>query len=153
MALQNQEFLELTIPLDKLSAEDKETVTAFNRRFPPHDAYLETSGHLVVLKLKQLDFGRLEEFFHIQPTRLSKAVFEAVAQIKSYNIRGSKRIYANYGAERKVKDRKQKEQKRDKIYYAKITLSPANVLPPEFENKILCGDSLELLKELIIVLI
>jgi hypothetical protein len=61
MALQNQEFLELTIPLDKLSAEDKETVTAFNRRFPPHDAYLETSGHLVVLKLKQLDFGRLEE--------------------------------------------------------------------------------------------
>ena len=59
--------------------------------------------------------------FHIQPTRLSKAVFEAVAQIKSYNIRGSKRIYANYGAERKVKDRKQKEQKRDKIYYAKIT--------------------------------
>ncbi|HAA37517.1 MAG TPA: DNA methylase [Firmicutes bacterium] len=150
MALQNQEFLELTIPLDKLSAEDKETVTAFNRRFPPHDAYLETSGHLVVLKLKQLDFGRLEEFFHIQPTRLSKAVFEAVAQIKSYNIRGSKRIYANYGAERKVKDRKQKEQKRDKIYYAKDhSFSPANVAPPpEFENKILCGDSLELLKEL-----
>lgn len=150
MAAKKKEYIEIPIPLTEPSAADKETAAVFNNSFSPNDVYLEITEQQLTIKLKQLNFSKLEKFLHTNPTTLGKAIFTAIEQIRSYNIRGSKRIYANYAAERKVKGRKQKEQKRDKIYYAKNhSFSPVNVaVPSEFENKILCGNSLELLKGL-----
>lgn len=150
MAVKEQAYIEIAVPLSGPSAEDKETVAIFNHSFSANDVYLETNDQQLVIKLKQLNFGKLEDFLHSHPTSLSKTIFKAIEQIRSYNIKGSKRIYANYAAERKVKHRKQKEQKRDRIYYAKgHSFSSVNFdPPPDLENKILCGNSLELLKGL-----
>ena len=65
-------------------------------------------------------------------------------------MRGSKRHFAGYNAERKVTGRKAKEQNRGKHYYANDNdFSKINSeIPPEYENKIICADSLELLRKL-----
>lgn len=52
--------------------------------------------------------------------------------------------------ERKVQNRKQKEISRGKYFYAKVDpfSTENNVLPHDFTDKIICGDSLVVLKEL-----
>jgi DNA modification methylase len=56
----------------------------------------------------------------------------------------------DYTKERKVKNRKHKEASRGKHYYAKENgfSKKSNLLPEAFTNKIICGDSLVILKEL-----
>ena len=52
--------------------------------------------------------------------------------------------------ERKVQNRKQKEMARGKYFYAKVNefSTENNGFPLEFTDKIICGDSLVVLKEL-----
>ncbi len=80
---------------------------------------------------------------------LKEVAFEIVNKIGSYGLRGNKRQFVGYNAERKVSNRKAKEQDRGKHYYANDnTFSKNNnPLPSEYENKIICADSLELLKK------
>ena len=56
----------------------------------------------------------------------------------------------NLNIERKVVNRKSKENTRGKYYYAEGNSYSKinNVIPNEFENKIICGDSLDVLKKL-----
>jgi len=70
--------------------------------------------------------------------------------IGSYGIKGKKRIFVDYNKERKVKNRKQKEKKRGIHYYAqRNTFTKENQpIPSTHENKIVCGDSEEVLKKL-----
>jgi DNA modification methylase len=64
--------------------------------------------------------------------------------------RSDKRDNIDYKKERKVANRKEKEKKRGVYYYAhNHNFSKNNIeLPKEFENKIICGDSLDILKKL-----
>ena len=68
---------------------------------------------------------------------------------RSFGLRGGKKIYDGYNAERKVKDRKQKEKQRlGYESFAKPFDKAVNELPAAYQNKIICGDSGEVLKKL-----
>ena len=142
-------YLAIVLPR-AATAADCQTVAAFNRFFPPGDVYARAEEGKVVICLKQLDFRRLEEFAAARPDELAQEIFRRISDIKSYNIRGGKRIYANYGAERKVRQRKLKEEKRDKVFYARgHNFAPENnAVPPAYANRIICGDSLKILQAL-----
>ena len=150
MKATRKEYIKITLPLTKPPAAEQKTVESFNRFFPEGDAYIEIIDNNAILKLKQINFVKLEDYVKSHPTELAKDIFREIAGIKSYNIRGLKRIYANYAAERKVKQRKQKEKKRDKIFYARgHGFSPRNTeVPADFTNRIICGDSACVLQSL-----
>ena len=68
---------------------------------------------------------------------------------RSYGIRGGKRIYEGYNVERKVKGRKKKEQQRlGYESFSKDFAQDNNALPDKYRNKIIPGDSLEVLSHL-----
>lgn len=70
-------------------------------------------------------------------------------QTRSFAIRGGKKIYTGYNAERKVKNRKQKEKQRLGYEdFAKQFRRENNDLPAEYKDKIITGDSLQVLKQL-----
>ena len=79
-----------------------------------------------------------------------RSIQETVKGIGSYGLKGEKRLYVGYNKERKVADRKKKEIRRGKHYYANDHDFPKheNVLPPGFENQIVCGDSQNVLMQL-----
>lgn len=64
---------------------------------------------------------------------------------RSYGVSGGKRIYEGYNAERKVIGRKDKAKRRNGTAAPESLAAPAK-LPKEFENQIVCGDSLDVLK-------
>lgn len=125
---------------------------AFNTHFPVSDAYMDLNGGELHIYLHQLDMVKYKEFIDSLQLdgALKSAAFDAVDKIGSYGLHSSKRQFSGYNAERKVTNRKAKVQNRGKHYYANDnTFSRTNnPLPPEYENKILCADSLEVLQKL-----
>tara|TARA_Y100000996_G_scaffold206523_1_gene162005 strand:+ start:414 stop:1583 length:1170 start_codon:yes stop_codon:yes gene_type:complete len=73
-----------------------------------------------------------------------------IRKIKSYGIKGKKRVYDGYNKERKVKNRKEKEKKRVLHYYAlgNDFIKENNEIPKKYKNEIICGDSTDVLKNL-----
>lgn len=125
---------------------------AFHAEFPKADACMEYADGTLRFLLCQLDVIKYRDFIEALEIdgALKQAAFDIVNKIGSYGIRGSKRHFAGYNAERKVSNRKAKEQDRGKHYYANDNdfAKENNPLPAEFENKIVCADSLEYLKKL-----
>ncbi|OQX18360.1 MAG: DNA methylase [Candidatus Altiarchaeales archaeon A3] len=80
---------------------------------------------------------------------LNVVLFDKIDEIKSYGIKGKKRIYIGYNKERKVINRKAKEKGRGVYYYAQDnTFSKQNnKVPEQFVNKIITGDSKDVLKQ------
>ncbi len=127
-------------------------VEAFNGCFAKSDSYMEVQDenlHIMLFSLDMVKYGKLLEGLQISED-LKQAVFAIVDNIKSYGVKGGKRQFVGYNAERKVANRKAKEKDRGKHYYAlDNNFSKENVeLPKEYENKVICADSLELLKKL-----
>lgn len=81
---------------------------------------------------------------------LLTAIYEIVLHNKQYSLKSGKRVYLNINAERKVKNRQNKVENRNKHYYANDnSFDTKNVLlDDEYTNKIICGDSLHVLKQL-----
>jgi len=76
-------------------------------------------------------------------------ILEQIEKIKSYGIQGNKRVYVGYNQERKVKNRKLKIEKRLKNFGIKDIFKKENEqVSKNYENKIICGDSEEVLKKL-----
>ena len=125
---------------------------AFNKRFPKTDAYMVCGSDTLHVYLCHLDIVKYREFLDtiVINSKLKDTVFNLVDKIGSYGLHGNKRHFVGYNNERKVTQRKFKEQNRGKHYYAddnnfsKIN----NEIPVEYENKIICADSLDLLKKL-----
>ena len=70
-----------------------------------------------------------------------------VKKTRSYGLRRGQRIYEGYNDERKVKNRKTKEKKRlGYETFAKEFSRTNNELPAEYVNKIITGDSGEVLR-------
>ncbi len=127
-------------------------INEFNTNYPPEDAFMKLEGLTLHIMLHQLDIRKYRHFLNaldISP-ELANAAFETVDSIGSYGIKGGKRLFPDYNGERKVANRKAKEQNRGKHYYANNNdFSTENVeIPKEYENKIVCADSLDILKEL-----
>ena len=68
---------------------------------------------------------------------------------KSFGLRNGKKIYEGYNEERKVENRKAKVQARlGYEYYKKAFNKDNNLLPQEYKNIIVTGDSLQILQKL-----
>lgn len=125
---------------------------AVNRKFSKQDIYMEVIDKTLFVSVNTLDvigYGNFLRELEL-PEGLKDAAFDIINRIGSYGLKGGKRIFVNYNGERKVSDRRKKSEDRNKYYYAygnnfsKIN----NPLPDGYRNKILCADSLELLKNL-----
>ncbi len=141
------------IDISAYSKEDCNILAeAFNEFFPKNDAYMLIENdelHIMLSSVDMVKIGKFLEKLEIDST-IKDTVYSTVDNIGSYGIKGSKRQFAGYNAERKVANRKEKEQNRGKHYYSYgNNFSKENVdIPKEFENRVICADSLELLKKL-----
>lgn len=124
-----------------------------NGSFPPSDVKAVVNDGEFQLHLNQLDVVRFKAAL-LDGTNgsegFAKAVFDVVDSIGSYGLKGSKRMFVGYNAERKVRSRKVKEKSRSKHYYANDNdfSRKNNPLPEDSVNKIVCADSLDYLKTL-----
>ncbi len=123
---------------------------AFLNLFSKSDIFAEFDNSKINIFLRQINLKEFEEKSQNFPEikEITDKILQRILSIRSYGVRGSKRIYVDYDKERKVRARKEKEKERGKYFYA---LShnfndKNNSLPPEFENQIICGDSEEVLK-------
>jgi DNA modification methylase len=77
-----------------------------------------------------------------------RIIYDEVSKIGSYGVKSGKRQYVDFNVERKVQNRKGKEKNRSQYYYAQENdfSETNNPLPENLTNKIICGDSLEILR-------
>jgi DNA modification methylase len=138
------------------SADDLNIIKIFFSKFPRTDLYIEVENDNIFLYLRQVDFLELKnqynQFLRRFPDKVSvlDEVIKKIEGIRSYGLRGRKRIFVGYDKERKVKNRERKERERGKYYYARDNSfsKKNNPLPEQFKNKIIVGDSEEVLKQL-----
>ncbi|GIV44746.1 MAG: hypothetical protein KatS3mg035_1869 [Bacteroidia bacterium] len=150
------EYKEIILHQEKnLTEKDVQTIRYFNTLFSPTDIQLECDATRLIILLREIDLNILREKLKtLIPQSDSKEIFEgivpAIENIKSYGINGNKRNYVDYNKERKVKNREQKEENRGQFYYTKehSFQTKNNELDEEWLNKVICGDSYEVLKQL-----
>ena len=153
------DYKELFIPLNqKLSVKEEYALKNLFIKFPEDEITYDLSDTQLTVFLNSLDIQSFQENIdkvkkEFNSSALSDGltgVINEITAIKSYGLKNNKRIYVCYNKERKVKDRKLKEINRNQYYYASGNdfSTDNNELPSRFENKIICGDSLEVLKDL-----
>ncbi|MDR1544498.1 MAG: hypothetical protein LBS50_08875 [Prevotellaceae bacterium] len=64
---------------------------------------------------KILSNGYLNDFSKVAV----QSLLDSITNIKSYGLKNGKRVYVDYNNERKVLNRKEKEEKRQQFYYTK----------------------------------
>jgi len=134
---------------------NEDLVTHFNSFFPEKEARLKMEDGILVLMLKEMDINKLKDYVREQSTtkikqNLLAGILKKVESIKSYGLNNGKRNYVDYNKERKVTGRKTKEKNRGIYYYAQDHpySKKNNDLPEAYKNKIICDDSLKVLKKL-----
>jgi len=138
-------------------------IEKLNEIFPKNDFFFDIKDYKVVLYLHSLDLNKFRKHIDklINQYGLNKkypnpddnpflSFIKKIQGIKSYGIKSGKRIYVGYYKERKVKNRKNKVAARGSCFYTKDNnfTKEINDLPDEFINKIICGDSENILKKL-----
>jgi DNA modification methylase len=144
----------------KIHAEDvKQHVTTIDQLFSLYskeDVFFDITGHELIINLRQLDFSdfkkniqSLIKYSNKEGTNLLNSILFNIEKIKSYGLKGRKRLYVGYNKERKVKDRREKEKERGIYFYARDnTFSKQNnEIPEQLANRIITGDSEEILKK------
>ena len=141
-----------------LTGVERELIGELDRAFPSEDIILECGDDMLLVHLRALDLAAFDETVRelvikhdLQgKTPLEHELIENIERIGSYGIQGRKRNFVDYNKERKVKGRREKEQARGSYYYAKDSAfsKKENLLPAEFTNTIICGDSAVVLKKL-----
>ncbi len=159
LARPTNQYRVIEIDLNRgLKQEEREVVKEVEAVFPKSDFFFKLNGTKLSFFLNSIDLTffkhKLEEV--MKKHGLNKddnpflEVVKNVEGIKSYGLKGRKRLYLDYNKERKVKNREQKERERGIYYYAQDHnfSKKNNELPKEFINQIICGDSAEVLKKL-----
>jgi DNA modification methylase len=148
-------YKEIVLKYDKnLDDKDLFAVRLFNEKFGENEIRLEHDSNRIVILLREIDVEKLREVSSHFSSYTEKTIFQdlisSIEQIKSYGIKGNKRNYVDYNKERKVKDREKKESKRIQYYYAQGNpfIRGKNKLPDEYVNKIIVGDSEDILKKI-----
>jgi DNA modification methylase len=142
-----------------LSDERRKTLAALFSNFPTADIQFDWSEENFAVLVNTLDFQRfkktLVEFSQngepdTDLKNFSLKILDAVDSIRSYGLKSEKRVYAGYNDERKVKGRLKKVAAREPYFYAaNHNHSQTNhPCPAQFKNKIVCGDSEDVLKKL-----
>ncbi|MBN2026511.1 MAG: site-specific DNA-methyltransferase [Actinobacteria bacterium] len=155
----NDKYKTVEIPLAAgLTAEERELIGELGRAFPSEDVVLECEDDRLLVHLRALDLAAFDETVRelvamhgLQGrTALEHELTQSIERIGSYGIQGRKRNFVDYNRERKVKGRRKKEQARGPYFYARdVAFSKKdNPLPAEFTDRIVCGDSAVVLKDL-----
>ncbi|MHA1687517.1 MAG: DNA-methyltransferase [Candidatus Heimdallarchaeaceae archaeon] len=150
-------YKRIVLPLSHpLSEDEHKSIMDLKKKFPVDDFFIELSDKVLYINLNSVNLKLLKEEinnlvgkYQLKASNILYSVIEQIEAIKSYGIKSGKRIYVGYAEERKVKGRKKKEQKRGMYFYARNNSfeKVENELPEEFLNKIICGDSEEILKK------
>ncbi len=143
---------------DTLSETERSLLKNLFASYDEREMAYDLNGHELTLFLNTLDVElfreKIESLKEHQPSErfaeLLNKMLSEIEQIKSYGLSNGKRVYVGYDRERKVQGRKEKEETRRQYFYAYgHHFSEVNHdLPKAFENQIICGDSLEVLKTL-----
>ncbi len=157
--INDTDYKELVIGIDhELSVKDELSLKNLFAKFPEEEFAYVLSGDNLTVFVNSIDLEFLKKTINTikadQSTQgmsnLLDSIVANIESIKSYGLKGSKRVYIGYNKERKVQDRKAKEINRNQYYYANnnnfSTIN--NTIPNNFENKIICGDSADILKKL-----
>lgn len=145
---QHIKYREIKIPLNNPTPKDLNVINSISQQIKKEDMYLEISNNLLTVYLNQVDLNRLKGLN--SNNGIVHKIIERIEAIKSYGIKDKKRVYVDYNKERKVLNRKQKEENRGKYFYTSGNNYSKynNEIPEQFTNKIICGDSEEILKKL-----
>jgi DNA modification methylase len=161
---QKTQYVLVSFPLEgRLNEFEKELVASIGNKFKNNGFVFEIDDYYLHFYLKSLDFEGFKKHLsscidneqspverYTQINQLLLELLRKIESIKSYGIKGKKRIYGNYNKERKVENRQNKIKNRGSHYYtmnngfSKIN----NELPEEFRDKIIIGDSEAELKKL-----
>ncbi|PKQ66858.1 MULTISPECIES: DNA-methyltransferase [Raineya] len=156
--MKSLKYKKIEIPFKHQNA-DVSALELLSAKYPKEEIFFEVSKNTILTYLRQLDLQIFRQDIekYISDKNGSAHLFtylldilEAIESIKSYGLKSGKRVYVEYNEERKVKNREQKEQKRQTYFYAlQHPFSKQNQdLPADFENQIICGDSQEILQKL-----
>lgn len=154
ISTETKEFKELTLTYDQLNKTDMETIASFNSTFDQDEIQLEPNGHQVTILFRQVDIRKLRSCQKILNgvvnQKLVQDVVAAIEGVKSYGIANGKRNYVDYNKERKVKDRAKKVSNRSPYFYTQnhTHSETNNDFPAEYTDKILIGDSKDVLKNI-----
>lgn len=155
----DQKFLKLEIPFySELSLQDYSLLNEIFKEFKKNEFYFSLSDKQIDFFFNTIDVALVFEQMNVMKKGNASSellrVFEAflfkINSIKSYGIKSNKRVFIGYNKERKVKNRKLKELNRNQYFYAKNNdfSEINNSVPKKFENKIICGDSIKILKSI-----
>jgi hypothetical protein len=143
---------------DKEIEKKKDILAKLFSSYPKEDIYFDLVSDGVIIYLRELDFFSFKNSIHkatINNTdsdvvNLLNSILYNIEKIKSYGLKGRKRLYVGYDKERKVRNREEKVIIRGMYYYARDNQfsKQNNKIPKEFINKIIAGDSEEILKRL-----
>lgn len=152
-------YKKIEITRDKSFSETESSMLDdFNNAVKDKDLKLDISENSSVVYLREIDFNQISELNKLLSEKYNlseeenpvREIIKAIDSIKAYGIKSGKRNYVDYNKERKVQNRSHKEQKRGQFYYTigHEFSKETNDFPQELQNKIISGDSEEVLKAL-----
>ena len=144
-----ENFKRLSLSGDFSQTELGPIVDKFNNSFNSDEVQLFRNGNGYELWLRELSINYFDEVIRQlkldsgDTAPLLDSIHRAVKEVGSYGLRGKKRLYVGYNRERKVTERKNKEIRRGKHYYANDHEFDKRHgrLPAEYTNQTVCGDS------------
>ena len=133
-----------------------ELVAAINSRFPVSDFEVIRNDQGYEIHLREVAIKNVSNVVadlqqdESYDTQILDSLLNAIKGQGNYGLKGDKRIYVGFNQERKVVGRKQKEIRRGRHFYANgSTFSEtSNTVPESYVNRVVCGDSEEVLKNL-----
>lgn len=144
-----------------LSGDDIVLIDSVEKKFRKNGFSFEITESELIFLLRSLEFEKFRNFVNSELAAAQRSgsdvnfpvfreLLDRIESIRSYSIRGGKRVYAGYNRERKVVGRKKKEEARGAYYYARDHpfTGETNDVPPDFIDTIIEGDSGTVLREL-----
>lgn len=146
-----------------LNAVESELLLKIQKKFSKNGFCLQIKESEIILYLQSLDLESFKKYVHecLDEVTMSqnfetidKTIFfeitDRIEEIKSYGIKGGKRVYVIYNKERKVENRQFIVGRRGMHYYAQRNgfSKKNNELPKKIENLIINKDSEIVLQQL-----
>lgn len=125
-------------------------LTMLSSKFNKEDLFVERIENELVIHLNQVDMKYLESVSCELQNEIVTRIYEKINAIRSFTLKGGKRQFVDYNAERKVIGRKDKESNRSRFYYVEGNdfVNKNNEFPSEYRDRVICADSLAVLKKI-----
>jgi predicted methyltransferase len=152
-------YKEISIPIENdVLVEKSKIINLFDSFFNKEFSFDFTENQAEI-QLAVLDYTMFQQTankillngaLNEESKKVVQNILNSINSIRSYGLKNGKRVYIDYNNERKVQNRKEKEGKRQQFYYTKGNdfSKIDNAIPKKYENKIICGDSQNILSKL-----